>query len=148
MLRHFPRERIPARHALLPSLVPRADLPNAISLNTMATQTASVAGPACGGLLIATAGVGWVYAANAVSFLFVIGALFYFFKNSSQAAQADMTRVLGDCRLARNGLRPTTERPRPRSFLEFKCLLTPLIRTLCGSSSKLVSTRSIRDGSQ
>ncbi|MEO8077120.1 MAG: MFS transporter [Acidobacteriota bacterium] len=66
---------LPARHALLPSLVPRADLPNAISLNTMATQTASVAGPACGGLLIATAGVGWVYAANAVSFLFVIGAL-------------------------------------------------------------------------
>lgn len=65
----------PARQALLPTLVPRQDLPNAISLNTIAVQLASVVGPALGGLLIATAGIGWVYAANAVSFLFVIGAL-------------------------------------------------------------------------
>ncbi len=66
---------LPARQALLPSLVPRADLPNAISLNTIAGQSASVAGPALGGLLIATTNIGWVYAANALSFLFVIGAL-------------------------------------------------------------------------
>src|SRR4051812_42546070 len=66
---------LPARQALLPTLVPRDHLPNAISLNTMAMQTASVAGPAFGGLLIATTGGGWVYAANALSFLFVIGAL-------------------------------------------------------------------------
>ena len=38
-------------------------------------QTASVAGPALGGLVLATGGVGWVYVVNAVSFLFVIGAL-------------------------------------------------------------------------
>ena len=38
-------------------------------------QSASVAGPALGGLVLATLGVGWVYALNAVSFLFVIGAL-------------------------------------------------------------------------
>ena len=66
---------LPARQALLPSLVPRADLPNAISLNTIAGQSASVVGPALGGLLIATTNIGWVYAANALSFLFVIGAL-------------------------------------------------------------------------
>jgi MFS family permease len=66
---------LPARQALVPTLVPREDLPNAISLNTIATQTASVAGPALGGLMIASANVGWVYAVNAVSFLFVIGAL-------------------------------------------------------------------------
>jgi MFS family permease len=66
---------LPARQALLPSLVPRADLPNAISLNTIAVQSASVAGPAIGGLMIATTNLGWVYAANALSFLFVIGAL-------------------------------------------------------------------------
>ncbi|MBE3075829.1 MAG: MFS transporter, partial [Actinobacteria bacterium] len=51
------------------------DLPNAISLNTIAIQTAAVAGPALGGLVIATKGVGWVYATNAVSFAFVLGAL-------------------------------------------------------------------------
>jgi MFS family permease len=66
---------LPPRQALLPSLVPRADLPNAISLNTIAVQSASVAGPALGGLMIATTNLGWVYAANALSFLFVIGAL-------------------------------------------------------------------------
>jgi MFS family permease len=66
---------LPARQSLLPTLVPRGDLPNAISLNTIALQTASVAGPALGGLVIARVSVGWVYAANAISFLFVIGAL-------------------------------------------------------------------------
>ena len=55
--------------------MPREHLPNAISLNTIMFQTASVAGPALGGILIAVAGVGWVYVVNAVSFVFVIVAL-------------------------------------------------------------------------
>lgn len=67
---------LPARQALLPTLVPRHVLPNAISLNTIAIQVASVAGPAIGGIVIATKGVGWVYAINAFSFAFVLGALF------------------------------------------------------------------------
>ena len=66
---------VPARQSLLTNLVPREDLPNAISLNTIAMQAASVTGPALGGLMIATTSLGWVYAANALSFLFVIGAL-------------------------------------------------------------------------
>jgi MFS family permease len=66
---------LPARNALVPSLVPREHLPNAISLNTIMFQTASVVGPSLGGVLIAAAGVGWVYVANAVSFSFVIVAL-------------------------------------------------------------------------
>src|SRR6266576_696697 len=44
---------LPARNALVPSLVPREHLPNAIGLNTIMFQTASVAGPSLGGLLIA-----------------------------------------------------------------------------------------------
>jgi MFS family permease len=67
---------LPARQSLLPTLVPRHVLPNAISLNTIAIQIASVAGPALGGIVIATKGVGWVYAINAFSFAFVLGALF------------------------------------------------------------------------
>ena len=59
---------LPARQALVPTLVPREHLPNAISLNTIMFQTASVVGPSLGGLLIAAAGVGWVYVANAMSF--------------------------------------------------------------------------------
>jgi len=66
---------LPARNALVPTLVPREHLPNAISLNTIMFQTASVAGPSLGGLLIATSSVGWVYIVNAISFGFVIAAL-------------------------------------------------------------------------
>ena len=65
----------PARQALIPTLVPAAHLPNAISLNAIMFQTASVVGPAAGGLLIGVGGVGSAYACNAVSFLFVIGAV-------------------------------------------------------------------------
>ncbi len=66
---------LPARQALLPNLVPREHLANAISLNTIMVQIASVAGPAVGGVVIAEGGVAWAYTANALSFAFVIGAL-------------------------------------------------------------------------
>jgi MFS family permease len=38
-------------------------------------QVAAILGPAAGGIVIATVGVGWAYAANAISFLVVIAAL-------------------------------------------------------------------------
>ena len=65
----------PARQSLVPSLVPREHLANAISLNTIMFQAASVLGPALGGIVIGSLGVAWAYALNAVSFLFVIFAL-------------------------------------------------------------------------
>jgi MFS family permease len=66
---------LPARQALYPTLVPREHLPNAISLNTIMFQLASVVGPSLGGIVIAASGVGWVYVANALSFGCVIAAL-------------------------------------------------------------------------
>jgi MFS family permease len=65
----------PARQALIPNLVPREHLPNALSLNSIMFQIASTAGPSVGGIVIATSGVAAVYWLNAASFLFVIGAL-------------------------------------------------------------------------
>ena len=65
----------PARQALIPALVPREHLPNAISLNAIMLQVASVTGPSVGGLIIATLGVEWVYAVNALTFVCVIAAL-------------------------------------------------------------------------
>jgi MFS family permease len=65
----------PARQALVPALVPREDLANAISLNTVMVQVAQVGGPALGGVLIALTNVGWAYAFNAISFLVVVVAL-------------------------------------------------------------------------
>jgi MFS family permease len=66
---------LPARQALVPMLVPREHLPNAISLNTIMSQAASVMGPAIGGLVIGSAGLTWVYLLNAASFGGVIAAL-------------------------------------------------------------------------
>jgi MFS family permease len=66
---------LPARNALIPSLVPREHLPNAISLNTIMFQTASVLGPSLGGIVIAASSVTWVYLANAISFGAVVIAL-------------------------------------------------------------------------
>jgi len=84
---------LPARQALLPMLVPREHLPNAISLNTTMMQTASVAGPALGGLMIASTGLGWAYVVNAISFGCVILALLAMrnlpAREKSQAGQRD-----------------------------------------------------------
>jgi len=66
---------LPARQALVPTLVPREHLPNAINLNSILFQTASVLGPALAGLVIAWSGVSAAYFFNALSFGFVILAL-------------------------------------------------------------------------
>jgi MFS family permease len=66
---------LPARQALIPMLLPREHQQNAITLNTIMFQTASVLGPGLGGLMIAVGGVGWVYVANAISFACVIVSL-------------------------------------------------------------------------
>src|SRR5258706_10160166 len=65
---------LPARAALVPMLVPREHLSNAITLNTIMFQTASVVGPALAGFVIATTGIATTYALNGLSFGFVIAA--------------------------------------------------------------------------
>ncbi|MPZ15831.1 MAG: MFS transporter [Chloroflexi bacterium] len=59
-----------ARQALLPHLVPRADLMTAVSLNSIVRKGSQIFGPALGGIFVALYGVGGTYfihaAANAV----------------------------------------------------------------------------------
>ena len=65
----------PARQSLVPLLVPRAHLANAIGLHAMAWEIAAIAGPSLAGLLIAWRGVFPVYVLDAASFAAVLGAL-------------------------------------------------------------------------
>jgi MFS family permease len=65
----------PARQSLIPLLVPRAHLANAIGLHAMAWEIAAIAGPSLAGLLIAWRGVFPVYVLDCVSFAAVLGAL-------------------------------------------------------------------------
>ncbi len=65
----------PAQQALVPHLVPRAHLTNAVSLFTLVWQIGTVVGPGLAGLVIARASVGVVYAINAASFVAVVLAV-------------------------------------------------------------------------
>jgi MFS family permease len=66
---------LPARQSLVPNLVPRADLPSAFSLQSIAFSTGSIVGPALSGVVIGYLGQEYVYLINAATFLGVILAL-------------------------------------------------------------------------
>jgi MFS family permease len=66
---------VPARQALIPSLVPRGSLANAYSLNSIASKVGGILGPAVSGLVIAYLGLQWAYWINAISYLAVVLAL-------------------------------------------------------------------------
>lgn len=61
----------PAYQALIPELVPRHQLPAAVALGGVNINLARAIGPAVAGLLIARLGVGWVFALNTLSFVFI-----------------------------------------------------------------------------
>jgi MFS family permease len=65
----------PTRASALPRLVPHTRLPAAISLNQANLQTASVVGPAVGGLLIATVGVAGAYLVDVLTFTASLAAV-------------------------------------------------------------------------
>jgi MFS family permease len=65
----------PARQAILPTLVPAEDFPNAVSLGLIVFQLTMIGGPALAGRLLASYSPAVVYGFNAVSFLAVIAAL-------------------------------------------------------------------------
>lgn len=66
----------PTFQSMVPELVPRPLLMNAIALNSAQFQSARMLGPLiAAALVLAGAGMGEVFYANAVSFLFVIAAL-------------------------------------------------------------------------
>jgi len=65
----------PARHALLPDIVTRDQLPAAVSLNSVAFTGAGMVGPALGGALIPLIGVGGVISFNAISCIAILVAL-------------------------------------------------------------------------
>jgi len=59
----------PAYQALIPTLVKREDMPNAIALNSIQFNTAVTVGPALAGQALAKLGESWCFGLNAISFL-------------------------------------------------------------------------------
>src|SRR5688572_1199648 len=83
----------PARQSLVPNLVPPEDLPNAFSLNSIAFQVGSIAGPALSGLVIAYLGQGYTYLFNAASYLAVLLVLVMMGKIAQQASPTQRPAV-------------------------------------------------------
>ncbi len=59
----------PAYSALIPTLVKKEDMPNAIALNSIQFNAATMVGPAIAAGVLATLGQTWCFALNAASFL-------------------------------------------------------------------------------
>ncbi len=65
----------PSWQASMGDLVPRADLPSAVALNSMGFNLMRSVGPAVGGVIVAVAGGAFAFAINALSYLPLIAAL-------------------------------------------------------------------------
>lgn len=64
-----------ARLVLVPMMLPKARVGNAVAITSLVFNSARILGPAVGGVIITSVGVGWAFALNAVSFIGVIVAL-------------------------------------------------------------------------
>jgi MFS family permease len=66
---------VPAQTAYMPSLLKREQLVAASSVSQSTGQLTTILGPVPAGLVIQTLGVAWAFFLDAISFLFIIGAL-------------------------------------------------------------------------
>jgi MFS family permease len=103
----------PAWQAIVPELVPRAEVGAAVSLNSVGFNVARAAGPALGGLVVAAIGSGAVFLLNAASFLGVIVVL-YRWRRKPRKSVLPAERVMGAMRA---GWRYVAHAPTIRSTL-------------------------------
>lgn len=66
---------MPAWQGFLADLVPRSELPDAVTLNSMQFHGSRAIGPALGGLVLAAFGPTWAFVANGISYVAVIVAV-------------------------------------------------------------------------
>ncbi len=90
----------PAWQAIVPELVPREQLPNAVSLAAASNNLARAVGPAVGGLIVAafvkaSTGAGWVFALNAGSFAAVIWVLYVWKRKPLFKSALPSERIMG-----------------------------------------------------
>jgi MFS family permease len=91
----------PAWQAIVPELVPRTELTQAISLNSAGFNLSRAVGPALGGAIVAAAGAGFTFILNAISFLGVMIVLYRWQRPATDTALPAERMVAG----IRSGLR-------------------------------------------
>lgn len=86
---------VPARQAFSVQLVDdRADLPNAVALNSLVMNAARFIGPALAGFAVASFGEVWCFVINAGSYVAVIVALLAIKANSAEASREPAWQAL------------------------------------------------------
>ena len=68
----------PVWMAMVPDLVPRDMVPDAVALNSVSFNSARAVGPALGGLVVAATGPGIAFAINAAAYVGVLGVILSF----------------------------------------------------------------------
>ncbi len=103
----------PAWQAIMPELVPRRELLQAISLNSAGFNLSRAVGPAAGGAVVAAAGAGATFVLNAVSFLGVVWVLYRWRRPATETA------LPGERMLAamRSGIRYVRHAPKVKAVL-------------------------------
>ncbi|WP_372876421.1 MFS transporter [Pseudomonas sp.] len=67
----------PTWQAIVPELVEKKDLKNAVALNSLGINIARAVGPALGGLILASLGAAFTYGVDVITYVFVISALLW-----------------------------------------------------------------------
>lgn len=109
----FSAFEIPARQAMMIDLVGRDDLAGAIALNSSGFNLARIVGPAIGAVVIASAGLAWCFALNALSYLAVLVGLLLI----HQPVQRLMRRGLSARAAIVQGLRYMATTPQVRVLM-------------------------------
>ena len=105
--------RWPVYAAIVPELVPRAELPTAIALNGIAMNTSRIVGPVVAGALIASLGTGYVFLLNAALSL-AAGFVIMRWRLEPKASVLPGERFLGAMRV---GFQYVAQSPLMRSIL-------------------------------
>src|SRR3954471_4451532 len=95
----------PAMGAILPTLVPREDLPGAVSLQSVQMNLSRVIGSASGGVLYAVLGIGWLFSINAATYAFAVAGLVlarYDARNPNPVEGKPLEKVFSGARIAWN----------------------------------------------
>ena len=120
----------PTWQAIVPEMVPREELPEAIALNSAAFNIARAIGPAAGGLAVAAFasvmfGAGIVFFVNAVSFAAVLIVIYRWKRTQLFTSALPAERLLASMR---SGLRYTRFTPAIRAIL-----VRAFLQTFCVS---------------
>lgn len=85
----------PSIIALLPGLVPRDEVSDAVGLNTLQFILGQIGGPIIAAVVMATAGAGWAFTINALTFLGPIASMVYLRRHGLGARVAAPTAADG-----------------------------------------------------